>query len=61
MKDEIFIEIKQNYGNDAYYPICDTSKKLAQLAGTRTLTPDAIRIIKSMGIKVTVKSAVVTL
>jgi hypothetical protein len=45
----ITIELKWQYGNCAFYPLCETSKRFAQIAGTKTLTQDALRIIKSMG------------
>ena len=45
---QITIELKWQYGNCAFYPLCETSKRFAQIAGTKTLTQDALRIIKSM-------------
>ena len=49
----ITIELKWQYGNCAFYPLCETSKRFAQIAGTKTLTQDALRIIKSMGYEIT--------
>ena len=46
---QITIELKWNYGSCAFYPACEISKRFAQIAGTKTLTQDALRIIKSMG------------
>ena len=46
---QITIELKWQYGNCAFYPLCETSKRFAQIAGTKTLTQDALRIIKMMG------------
>jgi len=51
----IQIEIKNHYGNKMYYPACDNSILLARLAGTKTLTPEAIRTIKELGYSVQVK------
>ena len=45
----ITIELKWQYGNCAFYPLCETSKRFAQIAGTKALTQDALRIIKAMG------------
>ena len=45
----ITIELKWQYGNCAFYHLCETSKRFAQIAGTKTLTQDALRIIKAMG------------
>ena len=49
----ITIELKWQYGNCAFYPLCETSKRFAQIAGTKTLTQDALRIIKLMGYTIT--------
>jgi hypothetical protein len=46
---QITIELKWNYGSCAFYPACETSKQFALIAGTKTLTQDALRIIKAMG------------
>ena len=49
---QITIELKWQYGNCAFYPLCETSKRFAQIAGTKTLTQDALRIIKAMGYEI---------
>jgi len=51
----IEIEVKNHYGNTMYYPACDKSSLLARLAGTKTLTPEAIRTIKELGYSIQVK------
>ena len=48
----ITIELKWNYGSCAFYPVCETSNRFAQIAGTKTLTQEALRIIKAMGYKI---------
>ena len=50
----IQIEIKNHYGNTMYYPACDKSRLLARLAGTKTLTREAIRTIQELGYHVSV-------
>jgi len=52
---DIQIEVKTHYGNTMYYPACEKSSLLARLAGTKTLTPEAIRTIKELGYNVQVK------
>ena len=49
---QITIELKWQYGNCAFYPLCETSRRFAQIAGTKTLTQDALRIIKAMGYEI---------
>ena len=46
---ELAVSVKNVYGKDTVYPECDTSKLLAQLSGHRTLTGDAISILKNLG------------
>lgn len=54
MKDhQIFVEQRDIYGSTKYYPACNDSKMLAQLAGTKTLTPEALHIIKRLGFIIT--------
>ena len=43
------IEIKDQYGNDVVHPACETSRLLAQIAGTKTLTLDTIMYAKRLG------------
>lgn len=49
MQSTIKVIIKNNYGVDNIYPVCDTAKLLARLAGTKTLTRPALTLIKQMG------------
>ena len=46
---EILVKIKSNYGTRAVYPVCEISKKLANLIGTKTFTSDAIDKLKALG------------
>jgi hypothetical protein len=45
----ITVEIKNNFGREAIYPACHQSKLFAQLAGTKTMTRDALAVIKQLG------------
>ena len=57
----ILVQIKNVYGNETIYPICDTAKNLARLAGTKTLTRESIAIIKTLGYQIEVQQLVTTL
>jgi hypothetical protein len=50
----ITIQIKNVYGNDTIYPVCDKAKIFANLAGTKTITLQALAQIKLLGYAVTV-------
>jgi hypothetical protein len=45
----ILVDVRDVYGRKTIYPACATAELLAQLAGTRTLTPAALRTIKALG------------
>jgi hypothetical protein len=57
----IQVEIKNVYGVRSVYPVSDTAKLLARLAGTKTFTPSAIETIKQLGYTVSVVQPVVSL
>ena len=48
----IEVTIKKVYGNRVIYPMCDTSKNFADMAGTKTLTPDTLRRIQRLGYEI---------
>jgi hypothetical protein len=52
---EITIEIKNVYGEDKAYPVCDKAKLFTEIAGTRTLRPADLNYIQQLGYKITVK------
>ena len=46
---ELLVQIKNIYGRDVIYPICEKSQLLTRLSGNRTLTEEAIAVIKGLG------------
>lgn len=46
------VQIKTNYGQEAIYPACETSKKLVKLTGKKTLSRADVAVIKSLGYQV---------
>ena len=49
MNSTITVRIRRVYGEDKVYPADDQSTRLAKLAGTKTLTPGALNVIREMG------------
>jgi len=43
------IEIKNVYGNDLIYPVCDTAKKLCSITGYKTFNTNTIKTLKEIG------------
>jgi len=57
----ILVTIKNNYGTEAIYPVCEKSKSFASLAGKKTLSRSDIATIKSLGFSVEVQQETKTL
>jgi len=49
---EIKILRKNVYGNDLFYPACETAKKFAALTNSKTLNLWALGTIKDLGFKI---------
>jgi secreted Zn-dependent insulinase-like peptidase len=45
----ITVLVKKSYGVQTVYPHCKQSHLFAQLAGTKTITPHALRTIEQLG------------
>ena len=48
-KNVLHVEKKNVFGNDLVYPICLQARLLTSLTGQKTLTQDAINVIKRLG------------
>jgi hypothetical protein len=51
----IEVEVKNVYGKDTFYPLCNQALLLARLTGNKTLTIDALKTIRSLGYEVAVQ------
>ena len=45
----LYVEKKQVYGVDRFYPACEKSKILGNISGNKTLLPDVIGKLKTLG------------
>ena len=52
--DTIQVHIKDVYGKQTVYPVCDKAKLFAKLAGTTTLTHSALCVIEQLGYNIEV-------
>jgi hypothetical protein len=50
----ITVKVTNNYGSKAVYPVCRAAKMFTMIAGTVTLTPSTIALIKQLGYEVQV-------
>lgn len=47
----LLVKFEKVYGNVVCYPVNEQAQRVAKLAGTKTLTPQALKIAKEMGFK----------
>lgn len=57
---KVLIELKDVYGKQVAYPACDNAKLFARLAGTKTLTSEALRLISDLGYDIECKQVSVS-
>jgi hypothetical protein len=48
----IMVEARSNYGSTLYYPVCHRADYFARIAGSATLTPRTLQMIKRLGFDV---------
>ena len=51
---EITVRITSVYGAKTVYPVCETAKIFADIAGTKTLKPETINLIKKLGYTISI-------
>jgi hypothetical protein len=49
---KLIVEIKNIYGVNRIYPVCEKSKSFSRIAGLKTLQPTVIDEIKKLGYKI---------
>ena len=56
MSLNLTVKIKNVYGVDRIYPVCDKAQLFARISGNKTLLPDDIELIKKLGYNLTTES-----
>lgn len=51
---KIQITIRNVYGNEQAYPVCEAAKTFAEIAGSKTLTQNTLRKIQRLGYEIEV-------
>jgi hypothetical protein len=51
----IEVEVKNIYGKDTFYPLCNKAILLTRLTGNKTLTIESLKTIQSLGYEVAVQ------
>lgn len=57
----IQVKIKQVYGKDTIYPVCEKAKLFADMANQKTLTDKEVNLIKQLGYSIAVVQEAVSL
>jgi len=60
MTNVIKVEVKDVYGTLKYYPLCEKSQLFADIAGTKTLTLQAIKKIEALGYSISASTRAIT-
>jgi hypothetical protein len=58
---QIIVQLKNNYGTQTVYPVCENAKHFTKIAGTKTLTNVHIETIKQLGFEIKIKQDNITL
>ena len=59
MNNKLTVKIKNVYGVDRIYPVCDKAQLFARISGKKTLLPVDIELIKKLGYNLTTESEAV--
>ena len=52
MSKDIVVQMREAYGTVMYYPVSESAKALARIAGTKTLTAQALSEASTLGLNV---------
>lgn len=55
---EIMVRIKNVYGVEKVYPVCEKAKLFSDIAGTTTLRPSDLKAIQELGYRVVIEQKV---
>ena len=61
MENEIRVTVQNVYGTDKVYPYCLKASYFADIAGTKTLTRDTLRLVQLLGYQVRVQPTVINM
>lgn len=53
---EIIVCVRNVYGNELIYPVCERAKLLTRLSGRKTLSPGDIQTIEKLGFVICVET-----
>lgn len=57
---QITVEVRSIYGRDTVYPACADARRFADIAGSKTLTSQTLRLIRDLGYTIRVQHPAIT-
>ena len=60
-ENEIRVVVKNVYGTDKVYPFCMKARHFSDIAGTKTLTRDTLRLVQLLGYQVRVQPTTINM
>lgn len=57
---EITVSVKNNFGTEQVYPVCERAQTFARIACTKTLTRDTLALVKKLGYSIKVEQPELT-
>ena len=60
-ENEIRVVVKNVYGTDKVYPHCMKARHFSDIAGTKTLTRDTLRLVQLLGYQVRVQPTTINM
>jgi hypothetical protein len=58
---QIKVQIRTVYGRDTVYPACADARRFADIAGSKTLTDQTLRLVRDLGYEIQIVHPVVTI
>ena len=59
MNNKLIVKIVNNYGTEMLQPLCDSSKLIVKLLGTKNITMTNAVILKRLGYEFEIKQSVI--
>mgnify|MGYP000909715950 CR=1 FL=1 len=56
---KITVQVKNVYGRDLIYPVCEKARIFAEISGAQTLRPSVLERIRALGYEVEFKAVTV--
>ena len=49
------VKLRESYGQQRIYPVCQNAHEIAGMMGTKTITPQAVKTLQRLGVSVQIQ------